>query len=126
MVAFLTPLANDGIGYYFGFVFAGCNIAIAFLVWFFLYETVGLSLENVDQMYSQPDLKPWTSHRWIPAGYISRKQRDPKVFSDDATRVGSRDGNKPTGNEKRFDHMPGQVTPPSSAPSNEGNRLPPV
>jgi hypothetical protein len=78
MVAFLTPLANDGIGYNFGFVFAGCNIAIAIIVWFFLYETVGLSLENVDQMYSQPELKPWflpdtlPENREIPSRSVMR------------------------------------------------------
>jgi len=123
MVAFLTPLANDGIGYNFGFVFAGCNIAIAFIVWFFLYETVGLSLENVDQMYSQPQLKPWTSHKWVPAGYITRKQRDPVTFGDEMTRVGSdefRNG-KPTQQtvEKRFarggDSSPESTTPVGNA-----------
>ena len=43
LLAFLTPLADDGISYAFGFVFVGCNLAAALLVWFFLYETVGLS-----------------------------------------------------------------------------------
>lgn len=119
MVAFLTPLANDGIGYNFGFVFAGCNIAIAIIVWFFLYETVGLSLENVDQMYSQPELKPWTSHRWVPAGYITRKQRDTITFGDEVTRVGSdefRNG-KPTQQtvEKRF-NRDGHSSPESATP----------
>jgi hypothetical protein len=113
MVAFLTPLANDGIGYNFGFVFAGCNIAIAFIVWFFLYETVGLSLENVDQMYSQPELKPWTSHKWVPAGYITRKQRDPvgRVGSDEF-----RNG-KPSQQtiEKRFNRKGGD-SPESTTP----------
>jgi SP family sugar:H+ symporter-like MFS transporter len=120
MVAFLTPLANDGIGYNFGFVFAGCNIAIALLVWFFLYETVGLSLENVDQMYSQPELKPWTSHKWVPAGYNTRKKRDPVTFGDEITRVGSdefRNG-KPTQQtvEKRFNREGGDSSPESTTP----------
>jgi len=85
MISFLTPLANDGISYSFGFVFVGCNLAAGLLVWFFLYETRCLSLENVDLMYSQPELKPWTSHRWVPPGYITREQRDPKVFKPEGS-----------------------------------------
>lgn len=85
MISFLTPLANDGISYSFGFVFVGCNLAAGLLVWFFLYETRCLSLENVDLMYSQPELKPWTSHKWVPPGYITREQRDPKVFKPEGS-----------------------------------------
>lgn len=53
----------------------------ALLVYFFLYETMSLSLENVDQMYSQPNLKAWTSAKWMPPGYITRKQRDESKFN---------------------------------------------
>jgi len=48
------------------FVFAGCNIAGAVIVYFFLYESSGLSLENVDRMYNDPSVKPWTSRSWVP------------------------------------------------------------
>jgi SP family sugar:H+ symporter-like MFS transporter len=98
MISFLTPLANDGISYAFGFVFVGTNLAAALLVWFFLYETRMLSLENVDLMYSQPDLKPWTSHRWVPPGYTTREMRTRDAngagaagrrFSDDTLQVGN-------------------------------------
>ncbi|CAG9956379.1 unnamed protein product [Clonostachys rosea f. rosea IK726] len=80
MVGFLTPLATEGISYYYGFVFAGTNLCAALVTWFFLYESRTLSLENVDLMYSQPGLKPWTSHKWVPPGYITRKQRDEAHF----------------------------------------------
>lgn len=76
LISFLTPLATDGISYAYGYVFAGCNLAAAIIVWFFLYESVSLSLENVDRMYSQPDVKPWSSSKWLPPGYVTRKQRD--------------------------------------------------
>jgi MFS transporter, SP family, sugar:H+ symporter len=76
LIAFLTPFANDGIGYAFGFVFFGCNAAAAIMVYFFLYETKSLSLENVDAMYSDETLKAWQSKKWIPAGYIDRNRRD--------------------------------------------------
>ena len=98
MISFLTPLANDGISYAFGFVFVGTNFAAALLVWFFLYETRTLSLENVDKMYSTPGLKPWTSHQWVPEGYIDRKTRMDKFgdrrFSNETLRIGSNEVEK--------------------------------
>ncbi|KPM34305.1 Hexose transporter 2 [Neonectria ditissima] len=80
MIGFLTPLADDGISYAYGFVFFGTNLAAALLVWFFLYESRTLSLEHVDFMYGQDNLKPWTSHKWTPPGYITRKDRDDAYF----------------------------------------------
>lgn len=80
MISFLTPLATSGIGYAYGFVFVGTNVAAGLLTYFFLYESVSLSLENVDAMYSQPGLKPWTSRKWVPEGYVTRLQRDEDYF----------------------------------------------
>ncbi|UPK96029.1 hypothetical protein LCI18_006964 [Fusarium solani-melongenae] len=80
MIAFLTPLAVDGIKYSYGFVFCGTNLAAAVIVWFFLYESRMLSLENVDLMYGQDHLKPWNSSKWTPPGYITREQRDESYF----------------------------------------------
>ncbi|KAG5927109.1 hypothetical protein E4U42_002588 [Claviceps africana] len=76
MIGFLTPIATKHISYSFGFVFFGTNMLAALLVWFFLYESRTLSLEHVDLMYGQPDLKAWTSSRWVPPGYTTRKIRD--------------------------------------------------
>jgi SP family sugar:H+ symporter-like MFS transporter len=76
LIGFLTPYANDGIGYAFGFVFFACNFLAAGIVYFFLFETRSLSLESVDMMYSDSTIKPLTSKRWVPPGYISRMKRD--------------------------------------------------
>jgi MFS transporter, SP family, sugar:H+ symporter len=54
-------------------VFAGCNLAGAIIVFFFLYESSDLSLESVDQMYNDPGTKAWTSGRWAPPGYANRR-----------------------------------------------------
>ncbi|KAF2835118.1 general substrate transporter [Patellaria atrata CBS 101060] len=81
LIAFLTPFANSGIGYSFGFVFCGTNLAAAVIIYFFLYETKSLSLENVDAMYSDMSLKAWQSSKWVPAGYLDRKTRDDTFFS---------------------------------------------
>lgn len=103
MIGFLTPLADDGIGYAFGYVFFGTNLAAALLVWFFLYESRTLSLENVDLMYGQDDLKAWTSSKWVPPGYITRMQRDATHFRNMSVSAagGTQDGASDEKVEKR-------------------------
>ena len=76
----MTLLANSGIGYGFGFVFFGTNLAAALITYFFLYETKSLSLENIDTMYSDMSLKAWQSKKWVPAGYIDRNTRDTEYW----------------------------------------------
>ena len=46
------------------------------MVYFFLYETKSLSLENVDAMYSDETIKARKSKKWVPVGYIDRNRRD--------------------------------------------------
>lgn len=50
-------------------------------------------------MYADPAVKPWTSSKWTPPGYITRKQRDEtrgvsSGMEDDATRIGSTDSSR--------------------------------
>ncbi|KAL2680351.1 hypothetical protein Neosp_007948 [[Neocosmospora] mangrovei] len=82
LISFLTPFADDGISYSFGYVFAGMNFIAAIITWCFLYESKTLSLEHIDLMYSLPDLKAWNSANWTPPGYISRKERDEAYFRE--------------------------------------------
>ncbi|KAI6785489.1 High-affinity fructose transporter-like protein [Emericellopsis cladophorae] len=116
MIGFLTPLATDGvggspgIGFAYGYVFAGTNFAAGLLVWFFLYESRTLSLENVDLMYGQKGLKPWTSHKWVPPGYVTRMERDTSAFRNMS--VSGQNGNGHMAGEKKSDEnsedfMPG-------------------
>ncbi|UKZ92938.1 uncharacterized protein TrAFT101_007869 [Trichoderma asperellum] len=80
LIGLLTPYADYSISYYFGFILAGANIFAALLVWFYLYESTLLSLESVDIMYSINDLAPWESARWVPPGYVTRRERDEQHF----------------------------------------------
>ncbi|KIJ40322.1 hypothetical protein M422DRAFT_49239 [Sphaerobolus stellatus SS14] len=64
LIAFFTPFIVKSIKFRYGFVFGACNLLGAGVVYFFLYETGGLSLESVDNMYNDPDAKPWTSSSW--------------------------------------------------------------
>ncbi|KAJ8090329.1 hypothetical protein PM082_018925 [Marasmius tenuissimus] len=64
MLAFFTPFIVKAIGFAYGFVFAGCNLFGAIVVWLFLYESSDLTLEAVDEMYNDPSCKPWSSRQW--------------------------------------------------------------
>ena len=74
-------------------IMVACNLLGAVVVWCFLYESSDLTLESVNlvrglssmysltsltvyvylQMYTDPNCKPWTSRRWAPPGYSSRR-----------------------------------------------------
>ncbi|KAG9238457.1 MFS sugar transporter-like protein [Amylocarpus encephaloides] len=51
MLAFFTPFITGDIQFAYGYVFAGCNLAAFIVVYFFLLESSGHSLEEVDAMY---------------------------------------------------------------------------
>ena len=77
-IAYSTPyLVNYGDGYanlqskIFFIWFAACFLCIGF-VYFFIYETKGLSLEEVDEMYGDCR-QARKSHQWTPK--VSFQQR---------------------------------------------------
>ena len=77
-IAYATPyLVNYGPGYanlqskIFFVWFAACFLCISF-VYFFIYETKGLSLEEVDEMYSEVK-SARQSKNWVPS--VSFKRR---------------------------------------------------
>ncbi|KAF8658186.1 hypothetical protein AX16_002108 [Volvariella volvacea WC 439] len=72
LIAFFTPFIDRAIRFRYGYVFAACNLAAALMVFFFLYESSNLTLESVDDMYNDPNCKPWTSRHWVPSGYATR------------------------------------------------------
>ncbi|KEF56351.1 MFS transporter, SP family, sugar:H+ symporter [Exophiala aquamarina CBS 119918] len=65
LIAFFTPFITGDINYAYGYVFAGCNILAVFFVYFFLPETSGRSLEEIDTMFLL-EVKPWKSSKWTP------------------------------------------------------------
>ncbi|KAI5476670.1 hypothetical protein MNV49_007383 [Pseudohyphozyma bogoriensis] len=71
-LGFATPFITAKIEYRWGFFFAAMNLTGAVVVYFFLYESSKLSLEAVDQMYNDPNCKPWNSSKWVPEGFESR------------------------------------------------------
>jgi len=65
LISFFTPFITGAIHFYYGFVFTGCLLFSFFYVYFFVSETKGLSLEEVDELYAQ-GIAPWKSSSWVP------------------------------------------------------------
>ncbi|KAL6890394.1 general substrate transporter [Trichoderma evansii] len=87
-IAYSTPyLVNYGQGYanlqskIFFVWFGACFICIAH-VWFFIYETKGLSLEQVDQLYSEVSVAR-KSTKWTPTGtWEEHRRHEPSVVGE--------------------------------------------
>ncbi|WPK25374.1 hypothetical protein PUMCH_002686 [Australozyma saopauloensis] len=65
LISFFTPFITSAIHFYYGFVFTGCLLFSFFYVYFFVSETKGLSLEEVDVLYAS-GVAPWKSDKWVP------------------------------------------------------------
>lgn len=65
LLAFFTSFITSDINYAYGYVFAGCNLAGVFVVFFFLCESQGRTLEEIDTMYIMR-VPPWRSASWKP------------------------------------------------------------
>lgn len=112
LIGFLTPYANDGIGYAFGFVFFACNFVAAAVVYFFLFETKSLSLENCDKMYSDLSVKALNSKKWVPPGYISRNDRDDAYWKRRSSVLDNKAGGVPDSmDEKRGEDRTADTSP---------------
>lgn len=49
---------------------------------FFLYETKGLTLEQIDEMYGVEGLKPWQSSNWQPTDKEILHQQKRDIFDE--------------------------------------------
>ncbi|KIV80032.1 hypothetical protein PV11_07565 [Exophiala sideris] len=63
LLAFFTPFITGAIDFRYGYVFAGCNVLGFLLIYFFVIEGQGRTLEEIDTMYLL-SVKPWTSAHW--------------------------------------------------------------
>ncbi|KAI0430029.1 general substrate transporter [Xylaria sp. FL1042] len=63
LISFFTRFITDKIHYWYGLVFAGCCLALVFIVFFFMIETKDRSLEEIDTMYLL-HVNPIHSAKW--------------------------------------------------------------
>lgn len=66
LLAFFTPFITGAIDFRYGYVFAGCNLLGAAIVYFFLMESAGKTLEELDYMYII-GVNPRKSSKWNPS-----------------------------------------------------------
>ncbi|KAM0327176.1 hypothetical protein ACHAQA_006308 [Verticillium albo-atrum] len=64
-IAFATPFITKAIDFRYGYVFAACNFVGAFIVYFFVIEGQGRTLEEIDTMYLE-GVSPRQSAKWVP------------------------------------------------------------
>jgi SP family sugar:H+ symporter-like MFS transporter len=65
LIAFFTPFIVDDIDFRYGYVFAGCLLVAPAVVYFFVIEGKGRTLEEIDTMYIL-HINPRESSKWIP------------------------------------------------------------
>lgn len=65
LISFFTPYIVSAIDFRYGYIFAACCFAGAFIVYFFVPESQGRSLEEIDTMYII-HVPPWKSSGWQP------------------------------------------------------------
>lgn len=65
LIAFFTTFITADIDFAFGYVFAGCNLVGGILVYFFVVEGQGRTLEEIDTMYLER-VSPRLSAKWTP------------------------------------------------------------
>ena len=61
-IGFATPFIEADIGFSYGYLFAAFNFLAVLVVFFFLPETSGKSLEEIDTMFLLK-VKPWKSSK---------------------------------------------------------------
>ncbi|KAF2103918.1 MFS transporter [Rhizodiscina lignyota] len=73
LLAFFTPFIVSAIDFRYGYVFAACNFLGGLIIYFFVLEGQGRTLEELDTMYIEGVL-PWKSKNWVapPPDEIAR------------------------------------------------------
>ncbi|KAJ0125232.1 hypothetical protein N8I77_006212 [Diaporthe amygdali] len=105
LISFFTPWITAAIGYRYGYVFAGCCFLGVLITFFFVNESQGRSLEEVDSMYVLGVI-PWKSKSWKPL--------DEPVNTDSMHfKPGARDFHK--GETPNAGHHDGEDSGPSNA-----------
>ena len=62
-IGFFSPFITKAIDFQYGYVFAGCNFVAGLVVYFFVIEGQGRTIEEIDTMYIEK-VTPWKSSQW--------------------------------------------------------------
>lgn len=85
-IAFATPYMVEpdkgNLGSKVFFIWGGCNFLCFLFAWYSIYETKGLSLEEVDELYEKVD-KAWKSPGFVPSEHAFRRETEVLPDTDD-------------------------------------------
>ncbi|KAF2161531.1 hypothetical protein M409DRAFT_69649 [Zasmidium cellare ATCC 36951] len=65
LISFFSPFITSAIDFQYGYIFAACSFIAIPIVYFFLEEHQGRTLEEIDTMYIT-HVPPWKSSKWEP------------------------------------------------------------
>ncbi|TWU70834.1 hexose transporter hxt1 [Metarhizium rileyi] len=79
-IGFFSTFIFNAIDFQYGYVFAACNVVGGLIVFFFVVEGQGRTLEEIDTMYLE-GVTPWKSSQWVPppAEHMARIRRQAGV-----------------------------------------------
>ncbi|KAM0754671.1 putative hexose carrier protein [Meredithblackwellia eburnea MCA 4105] len=93
MIVQITPLGIDTMGRFFYILFTGFNYAMCIFVWWFFPETAGLSLEAVDEIFTDSSETPYISWRRAVKKsldvYSNRKTRGAHLSAETKAEIGT-------------------------------------
>ncbi|KAJ5778769.1 hypothetical protein N7520_002015 [Penicillium odoratum] len=76
LIGFFTVFIADDIDFAYGYVFAGCMFVATFVIFFFVIEGKGRTLEELDYMYVQK-VKPWKSSSFVVPNHLQWEDDSP-------------------------------------------------
>jgi len=94
MLAFFTPFIVGDIDFRYGYVFAACNAVAGFVVFFFVIEGKGRTLEEINEMYIEK-VVPWKSSTWEVPPIEVFGERSRSLAAEAGVRRKSRVGGMP-------------------------------
>jgi len=95
LLAFFTPFITSAIDFRYGYVFAACNFMGGLIVYFFVMEGQGRTLEELDTMYIEK-VVPWKSKNWIPPNPEEMSRIRKAAGTHDDLEVGDTNGGHAT------------------------------
>ncbi|GAB7344832.1 hypothetical protein MBLNU457_3285t2 [Dothideomycetes sp. NU457] len=100
LISFFTPFITGDINYKYGYVFAACNFAGVVITYFFVCESQGRSLEEIDTMYIL-HVKPWKSSKWTAPEGEELVNTDKLFLSDNGRNIRKEDAAGMEGEQRR-------------------------
>lgn len=91
LISFFTPYITSAIDYRYGYIFAACNFAAALIIYFFVPESQGRTLEEIDTMYIL-HVKAWKSTKWQPPSGEELGETDRAYLSAGARNIHKQSG----------------------------------